>query len=135
VLLGLVVLAVPAGCMLLLARLGTELTLDDFETEEQALAFVSDHLPARLPPGSRVTALTYERWADWHLDATVRLRSAAAVEQYLGAAREARKPDGGYCGASGGHGDVEYFLPQWMACGSARAGAAPGELAVRCHTR
>ena len=126
------------GFVVLVATLfsGTSVTKRDFADATEAAAFVSAHLPAPLPPGAEVQELTYDRFTDWHLLATVSLGSSEAVEAYLRTAREQRQENVEYCGpwdfpAQG----VSYFLAVYQACGSIVPGPSEGSLTVRCLTR
>ena len=132
------VLVLAAGAFIvLLARLfsGTSLTRGDFPTPAEAADFVSDHLPAPLPPGATVHELRYERFTDWHLEAKVDLGSPAAIDDYLQRAREHHEQNVDHCGPSDSDPRaLSYFLPKWHACGSITV-TETGGLAVRCATR
>jgi hypothetical protein len=115
---------------------GTSLTRDDFPTPADAAAFVSDHVPVRLPAGAVVHDLTYERFTDWHLRATVHLGSNEAVNEYLRQSHDNHQEDVDYCGpASSTASSVSYFLPQWHACGNLARAPEQGALTVVCYTR
>jgi hypothetical protein len=107
------------------------MTLDDFDSNAEALAFVSDHLTEPLPQGATVTALRYDRFTDWHLEATVKVSSPHA---YVGAVRGNRGPSSsGYCNESESATSVSYFLAKWHACGTVWV-PAPDSIALICGT-
>jgi hypothetical protein len=115
---------------------GTSLTKRDFADPTEATAFVSAHLPAPLPTDAEVEELTYDRFTDWHLSATVSLGSSEAVETYLRTAREQRQENVEYCGPWSLPADaVAYFLAEVQACGSIVPGPSEGSISVRCLTR
>jgi hypothetical protein len=115
--------------------LGTHLDRGDFESEAEALEFVSDHLPAALPPDSTVSVLTYDRFTDWMLRASVSFPDREALNTYLEKLRSAAESNPDYCGdptppAAGG-----YFLKKWWACGTVTRGPQPNLLVIQCNTR
>ena len=128
---------VTIGAVLLagVGALDTSRSLDDFENNEQARKFVSEHLPAALPNDAVVSKLSYERWTDWHLAATVQLGSAQAADELVARVIADRKTDDAYCGEKDPELGARYFLPASFACGSVSRGAAPSTLEIRCNTR
>ena len=114
---------------------GTTITRRSFATEAEAVAFVNGHLPRPLPAGTIVRELTYDRFTDWHLAATVDTGSSEAAREYLAGARALRQRNPDYCGSDGSGPTVDYFLSKWSACGAITPGPEPGMLQVACFTR
>ncbi len=131
--------ALGLGALALLAALAslfTDTSLDrsDFASDAQAAEFVSEHLPAPLPASVRVEKLSYDRWTDWRLSASVELPSVQATEAYLKRARAARATNDEYCLTSGNAQVLQYFLAKWYACGSIQR-QSPRTLLIGCNTR
>jgi hypothetical protein len=116
--------------------LGTSLDRSDFRTEREALEFVSDHLPAPLPAGTRVTRLDYSRFTDWHLGATVEFASPAAAAAYLAAAAGRRDPKLAPCDDGASKERVAYSLSKWNACGRVEVSTLrPRTAEIDCATQ
>lgn len=114
---------------------GTSLGVDDFASGAEARDFLDSHLPVGLPEDAVIRALTFDRFTDWHLEATVDLGSAHAAAAYLGRAEEVRARDPEYCGPGSSSASVDYFIAKWHACGAIVRANAKGLLRVTCYTR
>lgn len=112
----------------------SDLSLADFDTQDDARRFVSEHLPVQLGDGVRVEALTYERFTDWHLDALLRFESSAGAGRYMQRVRGVRKLNVDYCYHDATM-EGAYFLAKWHACGQLEQESSGARLRVRCHTR
>lgn len=128
---------VTVGAVLLggVGALDTSRSLKDFESNEAARHFVSEHLPVALPNDAVVSELAYERWTDWRLSATVKLDSGQAAEEFVARVLQDRKTDDPYCGEAEPERGARYFLSASFACGTVSRGAAHDTLEILCHTR
>jgi len=113
---------------------GTSLDRGDFPTETEAREFVNGHLPTPLPSNAKVTALTYERFTDWHLTTSILFPSQIEARAFLTKAHGARTTNEGYCGPDA-DAQVSYFIPEYYACGRITEPTANGMLEVTCNTR
>ena len=107
-------------------------TLEDFDSNANAVACVSEHLTVALPPGATITAFQYDRFQEWHLRATATVPSA---EAYLDAVRANRDPPSPpYCEDVSETFEVSYYLRKWDGCGTVRVVDATA-VEITCGTR
>jgi len=114
---------------------GESRKLQDFSSPQQARDFLTAHLPAPLPSDARIEELTYERFTDWSLSASVRFPSNQAALDYIERVKQERRLDDDYCGNAEPASGARYALPELKACGAVRSESSSRVLDFTCQTR